>query len=117
MSQWTIRPLRDRIVVKPAPDPEALYAGNGAAVILHTGYREKFRLGIVVAVGTGTLGKRGRVTPIGVEPGDRIAFPRFAGNDVTLDGEPFVVLKADQILGHIDAPPEGSAKRKAAKRA
>ena len=95
MPAYTIRPLRNRVAILPDGDPT-----ERGAVVLHNAWREPWRTGVVSAVGSGKLNSRtGAAAPIAVRPGDRVAFGRFAGVDVAIDGTLYAVLDAEEIYG------------------
>ncbi len=93
-----IRPLYDRIVVRRLEEEST---STGGIVIPDTA-KEKPSRGEVMAVGTGKLLDSGDVRPLGVKLGEQILFGQYAGTEVNLSGEDFVVMREDDIMGVIE---------------
>ena len=89
-----IRPLHDRILLTRVEE-EAQTAGG---IIIPDTAKETPQEGIIVETGKGKVGDDGKVTPLDVKRGDRVLFSKYAGNDVTLDGEDYVILREDDVL-------------------
>ncbi|HKX32385.1 MAG TPA: co-chaperone GroES [Blastocatellia bacterium] len=102
-----IRPLNDRIIARRVEDQEQM---RGGLYIPDTA-KEKPQEGEVIAVGNGKLLNDGQRVAIDINVGDRILFGKYAGTEVKLDGEEFLILREDDVLGVV----EGSAKGKTAK--
>ena len=98
-----IRPLQDRILLRRTEEEQKTAGG----IIIPDSAQEKPQEGVVIATGKGKVGDDGRVRPLDVGEGDRVLFGKYSGNDVTLDGEDYVILREDDILAII-----GSAKKK-----
>ncbi len=92
-----IRPLQDRIVLTRVEE-EMQTAGG---IIIPDTAKEQSQEGIVVATGKGKVREDGKITPLDVKKGDRVLFGKYAGNDVTLDGEDYVILREDDVLAVI----------------
>lgn len=90
-----IRPLQDRVIVERL-DAEEKSAGG---IIIPDSAKEKPQEGKVVAVGKGKRGDDGKPQPLDVKAGDRILFSKYAGNDVTIDGTEYIIMREDDILG------------------
>ncbi|MEE8396165.1 MAG: co-chaperone GroES [bacterium] len=90
-----IRPLQDRVIVERV-DAEETSAGG---IIIPDTAKEKPQEGKVVAVGKGKHKEDGGLIPLDVKAGDRILFSKYAGNDVTIDGKEFIIMREDDILG------------------
>jgi chaperonin GroES len=103
----SIRPLNDRIIVQRIEEQEQM---RGGLYIPDTA-KEKPQEGKVIAVGNGKLLESGSRTPIDIKAGDRVLFGKYAGTEVKLDGEEYLILREDDVLGVI----EDTAKGKAAK--
>lgn len=103
----SIRPLNDRIIVQRIEEQEQM---RGGLYIPDTA-KEKPQEGKVIAVGNGKLLESGGRTPIDIKAGDRVLFGKYAGSEVKLDGEEYLILREDDVLGVI----EDTAKGKAAK--
>ena len=67
--------------------------------------KEKPQEGEVVAIGKGKRLEDGNLVPLDVQPGDRILFGKYSGNDIKLDGEEFMIMREDEILGILDRQP------------
>ena len=89
-----IRPLHDRIVVKRLESENRTKGG----IIIPDTAKEKPIEGRVVAVGNGKLLKDGKLRPLDVAVGDVVLFGKYAGNEVKIDGEGFVLLREDDLL-------------------
>jgi chaperonin GroES len=95
VTQTMFRPLHDRVLVKRL---EASDAKHGRLIIPDTA-KEKPQEGTVIAVGAGTVTDSGQTLPLAVKAGDRILFGKYSGSEVTLDGEEYLVMKEDDVLG------------------
>ena len=89
-----IRPLHDRIVVKRLESENQTKGG----IIIPDAAKEKPIEGRIVAVGNGKLLKDGKLRPLDVAIGDVVLFGKYAGNEVKIDGETFVLLREDDLL-------------------
>ena len=89
-----IRPLQDRILVKRMEEKEKSVGG----IIIPDSAKEKPQDGLVVAVGPGKRLDSGEIAKPGVKKGDRILFSKYAGSDVTVDGEEHIILREDDVL-------------------
>ena len=97
-----IRPLYDRIVVKRIEQQEQLQGG----LYIPDSAKEKPQEGEVVAVGKGKRLEDGKVVPLDVQVNDRILFGKYSGSDIKLDGDEFLIMREDEVLGILDAKPE-----------
>ena len=93
-----IKPLNDRILVKRL---EAEDKSKGGIIIPDTA-KEKPNQGKVIAVGEGAKDKDGKRVPVQVKSGDRILFSSYAGTDLKLEGDEFIILREDDIYGIIE---------------
>jgi chaperonin GroES len=89
-----IRPVGDRVVVKPAAREEVTKSG----IVIPDTAKEKPQEGTVIAVGNGRLLDNGDRSPIDVQKGDRVLFAKYGGTEFKLDGEEYLVLKENDIL-------------------
>ncbi len=89
-----IRPVGDRVVVKPAAREEVTRSG----IVIPDTAKEKPQEGIVIAVGNGRLLDNGDRSPVDVQKGDRVLFAKYGGTEFKLDGEEYLVLKENDIL-------------------
>ena len=94
-----IRPLHDRIVVKRLESENRTKGG----IIIPDSAKEKPIEGRVVAVGNGKLLNNGKLRPLDVAVGDVVLFGKYAGNEVKIDGEGFVLLREDDLLAVTEA--------------
>jgi chaperonin GroES len=89
-----IRPVGDRVVVKPAAKEEVTKSG----IVIPDTAKEKPQEGTVVAVGSGRLLDNGERATLEVREGDRVLFAKYSGTEFKLDGEEYLVLKESDIL-------------------
>jgi len=92
-----IRPLNDRILVQRLEQEEKTAGG----IIIPDSAKEKPAEGKVVAVGKGKLGDDGKRVKMEVKVGDRVLFSKYGGTDVKLDGDDYLIMREDDILGII----------------
>jgi chaperonin GroES len=93
-----IRPLHDRVVVKRIEEKETVQGG----IIIPDTAKEKPQEGEVVAVGQGKRMEDGKLVPLDVKAGDRILFGKYSGSEIKLEGEEFLIIREDEILGVIE---------------
>src|SRR5712671_6232481 len=101
-----IRPLSDRIVVKRIEEQETTRSG----IIIPDSAQEKPQEAEVIAVGHGKRLEDGTVVPLDVKAGDRILFGKYSGNDIRVDGEEYLIMREDDVLGVLDAAPKVAKK-------
>ena len=101
-----IRPLYDRIVVKRIEEKEQMQGG----LYIPDTAKEKPQEGEVVAVGKGKRLEDGKVVVLDVQVGDRILFGKYSGSDIKLDGEEYLIMRDDEVLGILDAKPVAAKK-------
>jgi len=102
-----IRPLYDRIVVKRIEEQETIRGG----IIIPDSAKEKPQEGEVIAVGKGKRNEKdGTLVPLDVQVGDRILFGKYSGSDIKLDGEDYMIMREDEVLGVLDAAPKAAKK-------
>jgi chaperonin GroES len=94
----SFRPLHDRVLVRRVKEEEKSKGG----IIIPDTAKEKPQEGKVIAVGSGTRGEDGKVTPLDVKAGDRILFGKWSGTEVTIDGEELIIMKESDILGIVE---------------
>jgi len=93
-----IRPLNDRILVKRL-EQEAKTAGG---IIIPDSAKEKPAEGKVIAAGNGKLNEAGQRVALEVKAGDRVLFSKYGGTEVKLDGEDYLIMREDDILGIVE---------------
>jgi len=89
-----VKPLEDRVVVKPNTEEERTKGG----IVLPDTAKERPQEGEVVAVGPGKLLDNGQRAPMDVKPGDKIIFAKYGGTEVKIDGEEYIILRQSDIL-------------------
>ena len=92
-----LRPLQDRILVKRVEE-EAKTKGG---IIIPDTAKEKPAEGKVVATGNGKLDDSGKRIPLEVKKGDRILFGKYAGTEVKIEGDEYLIMREDDVLGVI----------------
>ena len=101
-----IRPLYDRIVVKRIEQQEQMQGG----LYIPDSAKEKPQEGEVVAVGKGKRLEDGTRRALDVKAGDRILFSKYAGTDITVEGQEVLIMREDEVLGILDAAPVAAKK-------
>ena len=89
-----IRPLYDRIVVKRIEEKETMQGG----LYIPDSAKDKPQRGKVIAAGNGRFTDDGTRLPLEVKTGDTILFGKFAGQEITLDGVQYVIMREDEVL-------------------
>jgi chaperonin GroES len=93
-----IRPLHDRVVVKRIEDTENMRNG----LYIPDSAKEKPQEGEVVAVGKGKRADDGKLLTLDVKVGDRILFGKYSGSDIKIDGNEYLIMREDEILGVLE---------------
>ena len=93
-----IRPLQDRVIVKRVEEEEKTKGG----IIIPDTAKEKPMEGKVIAVGKGKLLEDGKIHPVEVKAGDRVLFGKYAGTDITIEGQEVLIMREDDILAIIE---------------
>lgn len=101
-----LKPLHDRIIVKAATAETVTASG----LYLPDSAQEKPMRGEVLAVGPGKRLDSGTLAPIDVKVGEVVLYGKYGGTEVTVDGEDFVILRADDVLGIVEGALTGAAK-------
>jgi chaperonin GroES len=104
--RMNLRPLHDRIIVHRLEEGEQHIGG----IIIPDTAKEKPQQGTVIAAGNGKTNDAGKRVPLDVKAGDRILLGKYAGQEITLEGEDYLIMKEDEVLAVI----EGHAKKKLA---
>jgi chaperonin GroES len=99
-------PLHDRILVRRVEEAETTRGG----IILPDTAKEKPQEGEVVSAGKGKINEEGKVRPLDVKEGDRILFGKYSGTEIKLDGEDYIIMREEEVLGIIT----GAAKKETA---
>ena len=90
-----LRPLHDRVLVRRLEEMESMRGG----IIIPDSAKEKPQQAEVVAVGNGKLLEGGQRAEVDVKAGDRILFGKYSGSDIRVDGQEYLILREDEILG------------------
>ena len=93
-----IRPLSDRIVVKRIEEQETRRSG----IIIPDSAKEKPQEAEVIAVGHGKRLEDGKLMPIDIKVGDRILFGKYSSSDIKVDGEEYLIMREDEVLGIVE---------------
>ncbi|MCE2541876.1 MAG: co-chaperone GroES [Acidobacteria bacterium] len=94
-----VRPLHDRLIVERIEETEQMVGG----IIIPDTAKEKPQQGKVVAVGKGKLKDDGSVTPLDVAAGDKVLFGKYSGQEIKLDGDEYLIMREDEILGVLES--------------
>ena len=93
-----VKPLYDRLLVKRLEAEEKSKGG----IILPDTAKEKPKQGTIVAVGTGKIDDKGNSIPLTVKKGDKVLFSSYAGTDIKVDGEDYLIMREEDILAVIE---------------
>lgn len=94
----SLKPLADRVLVKP----DAAEQKTASGLYIASNAQEKPQRGTVVAVGEGKRADNGERIPVDVKAGDRVIYGKFGGNEVKVDGEDFLLMRADDIYAVVE---------------
>ncbi len=101
-------PLHDRILVQRIEEQVTTRAG----LVIPDTAKEKPQEGEVLAVGKGKINQEGKLIHLDVKPNDRILFGRYAGTDIVVDGEEYLIMREEEVLGIL--PKAGKRTKEAA---
>jgi chaperonin GroES len=90
-----VRPLHDRVLVKRFNEEERSKGG----IIIPDTAKEKPAQGEIIAVGQGRVSEDGKLRPLDVKKGDRVLFGKYSGTEIKIDGEEFLMMREEDILG------------------
>ena len=93
-----LRPLQDRILVTRVEEEQTTKGG----IIIPDTAKEKPAEGKVVAVGNGKVGDDGKRVALEIKKGDRILFGKYSGTEVKIEGEEYLIMREDDVLGIIE---------------
>jgi len=93
-----LKPLQDRILVQRVKEKEKTKGG----IIIPDTAKEKPVEGRVIAVGIGKLSEKGNRIALEVQKGDRILFGKYSGNEIKIEGEEYLIMREDEVLGIIE---------------
>ena len=91
----TFTPLHDRILVRRLEEGETVRGG----IIIPDSAKEKPQEGEVISVGKGKSNDEGKVFPLDVKAGDKILFGKYSGTEIKIDGEEFLIMREEEVLG------------------
>jgi chaperonin GroES len=94
-----LRPLNDRVLVRRVEEQDDKH---GSIIIPDTA-KEKPQEGKVIAVGTGRVTEDGKKLPLALKEGDRILFGKYSGSEVKLDGQEYLIMKEEDVLGIVSS--------------
>ena len=98
MAKPKVKPLGDRVLVKPVEEEEQVKGG----IIIPDTAKEKPGEGKVLAVGPGARSDDGKLIPMDVKKGQRILFGKWSGTEVKVDGEDLMIMKESDIMGIVE---------------
>src|SRR6201981_3499851 len=98
-------PLHDRILVRRVEESETTRGG----IIIPDSAKDKPQEGEVISVGRGKSNDEGKVFPLVVKAGDRILFGKYSGTEIKIDGEDYIIMREEEVLGVVS----GAAKKEA----
>ena len=93
-----IKPLADRVLVKPAEGEEVKRGG----IIIPDTAKEKPMQGEVMAVGAGRQTEEGKIIPMSVKKGDRILYGKYSGNEISVDGQDLLIMRETDVLAIVE---------------
>src|SRR5712671_1186504 len=99
-------PLHDRILVRRVDEADTTRGG----IIIPDSAKDKPQEGEVISTGKGKISEEGKVRPLDVKDGDRILFGKYSGTEIKLDGEDFIIMREEEVLGILS----GSTKKELA---
>ena len=88
-------PLHDRILVRRVEEADTTRGG----IIIPDSAKDKPQEGEVISAGKGKISEEGKVRPLDVKAGDRILFGKYSGTEIKIDGEDFVIMREEEVLG------------------
>ena len=93
-----IRPLHDRVIVKRLEEERKTASG----IVIPDSATEKPDQGEIIAVGNGKIGEDGKLQPMNVKVGDKVLFGKYAGQAFKMEGEEYMTMREDDIIGVIE---------------
>ena len=88
-------PLHDRILVRRVEEAETTRGG----LIIPDTAKDKPQEGEVISVGKGKINEEGKIRPLDLKDGDRILFGKYSGTEIKIDGEDFIIMREEEVLG------------------
>ena len=96
MAATSFTPLHDRILVRRLEEGEIKLSSG---IIIPDSAKEKPQEGEVIAVGKGKSNDEGKVFPLDVKAGDHILFGKYSGTEIKIEGEEFIIMREEEVLG------------------
>jgi chaperonin GroES len=94
-------PLHDRILVRRVEEATTTRGG----IIIPDSAKDKPQEGEVISAGKGKISEEGKVRPLDVKEGDRILFGKYSGTEIKIDGEDFIIMREEEVLGILSGAP------------
>ena len=94
-----LKPLGDRVLVKAVEKKDEVRGG----LIIPDTAKEKPQEGEIIAAGKGKIGDDGKLIPMDVKAGDRILYGKYSGTEVKIDGQEYLIMHQDDILGIVES--------------
>jgi len=94
-----LRPLHDRVLIRRLEEQD----GKHGSIFIPDSAKEKPQEGKVIAVGTGRVTEDGKKLPLALKEGDRILFGKYSGSEVKLDGQEYLIMKEEDVLGIVSS--------------
>ena len=92
-----VKPLADRVVVKPSDDGETMKGG----IIIPDTAKEKPMQGEIIEIGPGRTNEDGKKTPLEVKKGDKVLYGKYTGTEVSISGEEYLIMRESDIFAII----------------
>ena len=93
-------PLHDRVLVRRVQEVGTTRGG----IIIPDSAKDKPQEGEVISVGKGKTNDEGKVSPLALKDGDRILFGKYSGTEIKIDGEDFLIMREEEVLGIVTGP-------------
>src|SRR5258706_1709040 len=93
-----LRPLGDRVIVRPIEKKDEVRGG----LIIPDTAKEKPQEGEIIAAGKGKISEDGKLIPMDVKAGDRILYGKYSGTEVKIEGQEYLIMHQDDILGLLE---------------
>ena len=103
-------PLHDRILVRRVEEADTTRGG----IIIPDSAKDKPQEGEVISAGKGKISEEGKVRPLDVKEGDRILFGKYSGTEIKIDGEDFIIMREEEVLGVLSGATAGATKKETA---
>jgi chaperonin GroES len=103
-------PLHDRILVRRVEEADTTRGG----IIIPDSAKDKPMEGEVISAGKGKINEEGKIRPLDVKEGDRILFGKYSGTEIKIDGEDFIIMREEEVLGTLSGATSGASKKELA---